>query len=286
MSVENVHQWLRDADAVLVGAGSGLSAEAGFDFGDPTSFAQNYPAMLQYGFRCKAELIGCGRLPQELEWGYYLAHVREVRFCDPPQAVYQRLREVVGDRDHFVLTTNADGLFEKNGFDPLRIATPQGDYARWQCLGPCSTETWPTRDLLDRYLPKIDPLTQRLPRGDHPRCPRCGGPAFLNVRGGDWFVEAPYVDGWSRYRDWLARVRDRRLVVFEIGAGFNTPMWIRWPAERLVRANPAARLVRINLRDPEVPCDIADRSASFASGAAAVLGSLVTPALAASGPPA
>jgi hypothetical protein len=87
------------------------------------------------------------------------------------------------------------------------------------------------------------------------------------VRGGDWFVESPYVAGFHRYRDWLARHSRGKLVVLDIGSGFNTPVWIRWPAERLVQGNPEARLLRVNLHHPEVPAEIASRSVGLSCGA-------------------
>jgi len=268
--------WLKDADAVLIGAGAGLSAAAGFNFADRVAFAKNYPGMLQYGFRCKLDMMARIDLPQDLLWGYYLPHVKEVRFQTAPAGVYGQLLALVSRvGDYFVKTTNADGLFERTGFERQRIFTPQGDYARFQCLVPCTQETWETASLFARHIPLIDPKTQWLPLGQSPACPRCGGPTFLNVRGGDWFVDAPYVDGARRYKEWLARVANKKLVILDVGSGFNTPGWIRWPAEQLVRSNPAARLLRINLDHPEVPADVAGRAASFQHSADQVVASLL-----------
>ncbi len=273
--VERVAGWLREADAVLIGAGAGLSAAAGYDYTDRAAFARNYPGMLQYGFRSKMDLMGRGDLPEELLWGYYLPHAREVRFSPGTNPLYGQLRELVeGVGEYFVSTTNADGLFERNGFPRARRFTPQGDYARVQCLTPCSDETWETQPLFDRFLPRIDRATQRLPKGEVPRCPKCGGSMFLNVRGGEWFVDAPWRDGFAAYEAWLARHAGGKLVVLDIGSGFNTPTWIRWPAEKLVRRNPQAHLVRLNRFDAAVPGDLEARSASFAHDAAEVLGAL------------
>ncbi len=268
--------FLREADAVLIGAGAGLSVAAGVDFTDQTYFAKEYPGMLQYGFRCKLDLMGVSDLPQELSWGYYLPHVKEVRFSAAQPGVYRQLLQLakrVGT--YFVQTTNADGLFERNGFAPERIFTPQGDYARYQCLTPCTTETWATEPLFAQYLPLIDKRTQKLPKGRYPACPRCGGPTFLNVRGGDWFVEEPHATGFQHYQAWLKEHAHKRLVVLDIGSGFNTPMWIRWPSEKLVRSHERARLIRINLHHPEVPSDLAERSVSFRAGADTIIDALL-----------
>lgn len=259
-SLHTLASWLDESDAVLVGAGAGLSADAGFDFGDERDFARRFPALARQGFRSRAQFVGRDDLPPELRWAYYLDHVREVRFGPAPKPVYDDLLALLRGKDHFVVTTNADGLFERSGFDPSRVTTPQGDYSRWQCLTPCTQETWPTSELIERALPKVDPSTGWLPEGAAPRCPRCGGDTFLNVRGGDWFVEEPYAQGWSRYRAWLSSRASKRTLILDVGTGFNTPTWIRWPCETLTRTRESARLARINLREPEVPADLGARA--------------------------
>lgn len=266
--IQQAVSYFEQAEAIWIGAGAGLSVAAGVDFTDEKAFARDYPGMLQYGFRCKLDMMGVWDLPQELTWGYYLPHVKEVRFGDVRPSVYKqllRLAEQCGN--YFVKTTNADGLFERNGFPKDRIFTPQGDYCRYQCLTPCTQETWSTESLFAEFLPRIDRRSQQLPKGVHPKCPRCAGPTFLNVRGGDWFVEKPYEAESERYSEWLRSNVGKRLLVVDLGSGFNTPMWIRWPAEKLVADHPKARLLRVNLHHSDVPAAIEDRSACFAVGA-------------------
>jgi NAD-dependent SIR2 family protein deacetylase len=274
--LDQVARALKDAEAVFIGAGAGLSAAAGVDFTDERAFATHFPGLLRHGFKRKLDLMGLVGLPMELQWGYYLPHSREVRFGPVSPGVYSQLLTLArGVGEYFVSTTNADGLFARNGFDPERLFTPQGDYARYQCLAPCTQETWPTEPLYERYLPLIDRATQQLPAGVYPACPRCGGDTFLNVRGGEWFVDAPYRDGAQRFNAWLTRNAKKRLVVLDLGSGFNTPVWIRWPAEKLTRQNPRATLVRVNLHDPEVPEDLGTRAVSLAMGADVVIAELL-----------
>jgi len=268
---ESVARWAAEAEAILIGAGSGLSAEAGFDYTDEAAFARSYPGLVKLGFRKKADLIGQVGLPPELEWGYYLANAQEVRFGPVPTGVYDRLHRLVAERDHFVLTTNADGLFVRSGFDPDRVFTPQGDYDRYQCLTPCTKETWPTAELIRNYLPLVDHETQALPKGRVPACPRCGGPVFLNVRGGDWFIEDPYVPASRRYQDWLVSVRNNRILLVEFWSGFSTAGWIRKPFERMARSWPEARMVRVNVHDSEVPPDLGARAFGWATRARTAL---------------
>ncbi|MBF0543160.1 MAG: NAD-dependent protein deacetylase of SIR2 family [Candidatus Riflebacteria bacterium] len=265
-------KYLKEADALLIGAGAGLSAAAGFDFTDRTVFAKNYPGMLQYGFKCKLDMMGNFSVPQELLWGYYLQHVRETRFIKGENKTYQDLLALAQSRkNYFVITTNADGLFERNNFDQERIFTPQGDYKLAQCLTPCSQDTWAVEPIIEQYLPLVNKATQRLSPNKDPKCPNCGGPTFLNVRGGAWFVEKPWLEGSLRFHKWLTQNGRAKIAVLEVGSGFNTPMWVRWPSEKIVRVNPNARLLRINLHHPEVPEDIAHHSLSFAEPANEIL---------------
>jgi NAD-dependent SIR2 family protein deacetylase len=253
---------IREADGILIGAGAGLSADAGLDYTDTARFARLFPAMVKRGFRMQAELIGYTGWSPAVQWGYFAIHVNEMRFKAPPHPVYGRLLDLVRNKDYFVMTSNVDEMFVKNGFEEERVFTPQGSYALMQCLKPCTNTTWPTKPIISRILPNIDPDTQEVTDPEViPRCPNCGGPVFMNVRGGDWFLEDPYVEQAERFSEWVRRKRGR-LLALEIGAGFNTPSVIRWPIERVVHFHPEAHLIRVNLQWPQVPKEIAHRSLS------------------------
>ena len=134
-----------------------------------------------------------------------------MRFADGRSPVYEGLLRLVREKDCFVLTTNVDALFVRNGFDPDRVWSIQGDYAFLQCLRPCTTEVWPSAPPLQRALAAIDPVTQEVADpACIPRCIRCGGNVFMNVRGGDWFVEEPYQAQMERWRALVRRDPVRR----------------------------------------------------------------------------
>jgi NAD-dependent SIR2 family protein deacetylase len=261
--LKKVVMWIRHADSILIGAGSGLSADAGADYTDTKDFAEFFPGMVKRGFHMRAELIGYTAWPEALKWGYLAKHLNQIRFELPPAPVYERLLDIVRDREYFVITTNADAMFERNGFDTDRIYTPQGSYALLQYETPCTTQTWPSKPIIDQILPFVDPGAQEVTdESVIPKCPNCGGPISMNVRGGDWFIEEPYLEQAERYDAWLHAHDKEKIVCIEIGAGFNTPVWIRFPMERVIRQNSRARLVRINLAQPGVPEAIAKRSIS------------------------
>jgi NAD-dependent SIR2 family protein deacetylase len=267
-----LRQWLKASDRVLIGAGAGLSADAGVDYGDEADFAARYPALVARGLRAAYQMIGYSDLPADAFWGYWLTHVEQVRFGDGRRRVYELLRELVAGKDTFVLTSNVDALFARNGFDSERICSIQGDFAFLQCLTPCSDELWPSRPVLDALLPEIDSATQSLRHPElAPSCPRCGGAVFFNVRGGHWFVEAPWRKQFALLREWLPAASNARLLVLDIGSGFNTPGVVRWPMERTAEAIPTARLVRINRNEPELRVRLGERGLSIGGGALDVL---------------
>jgi len=277
--VARARAWLADAECVLIAGGAGLSAAAGLDYTDRALFARLFPAMHRRGFQCMYEFIGYRGWTPALQWGYLLAQVDLARYRWPLHTIYHQLRELAtagGGRDYFVLTSNADGLFERHGFDPARIYTAQGDYSRLQCLTPCRrTAVWPTRPFIDRALPHIDRETQEITDpAAIPACPHCGGPVMLNVRGGDWFIEEVHLPQRAAYRKWLAAARGRRLVIVEVGAGFNTPSVVRWPCEEAVAESPQARLIRINRDHPQVLAALLPQAVELGGDAADAVAAL------------
>jgi NAD-dependent SIR2 family protein deacetylase len=273
-----LRHWLDEADRVLIGAGAGLSADAGVDYTDEADFAARHPALVARGLRAAYQMIGYSDLPVEAFWGYWLTHVDHVRFGDGRQRVYELLRDLVAQKDCFVLTSNVDALFARNGFAPERICSIQGDFAFLQCLTPCSDELWPSRPVLDALLPAVDPATQSLRDAAlAPACPRCGGAMFFNVRGGNWFVESPWRRQFAALRAWLPAASNERLLVLDIGSGFNTPGVVRWPMERTAAAVPTARLVRVNRNEPEFQVRLGDRALGIAGGALEILELASTP---------
>lgn len=276
--VRQIRQWIDSADRILIGAGGGLSADAGVDYTDEVHFATRFPALVKRGLRAAYEMIGYAGLPPQTFWGYWLLHVNDVRFGDGRRRVYERLFELVRQKDWFVLTSNVDALFARNGFDPARVCSIQGDFAFLQCLTPCSNRLWPSAPILERLLPEIDPDTQALRDPVlAPTCPQCGGAVFFNVRGGEWFVEEPWRQKFGELREWLTSASNDRLLVLDIGSGFNTPGVVRWPLERTAQAIETSRFVRINRNEPHLKVDLGSRAVTVAARALEVLEAVAQP---------
>jgi NAD-dependent SIR2 family protein deacetylase len=254
-------QWILDADCILIGGGAGLSTETGIDYSDEESFKRDYHALhKKKGITNKWQLIGFKDWTPTEKWGYVIQHIHEV-FSTPLHPIYSRLLDIVKSKDYFVLTTNVDSLFKRHGFDPERIYTPQGTFSSFQCLKPCHQEVWPSQSTVEKLYPLIDPTTQELPDPNLiPTCPKCNGPIFANVRGGDWFVHQPYEKYKDNYQKWVKQNSQKKMLLIELGCGFNTPVWIRWPFEAMVDKHPNTKLIRINLEFPQIPTEIAEKS--------------------------
>lgn len=265
---QQVSQLLHDADSVLIGAGAGLSAAAGLDYTDTVLFKQLFPGLVKKGFRCFYDLFGYTAWSEAEKWGYLAAQTDYVRFRPNHHPIYPRLHDLVKNKNYFVMTTNADGMFLRNNFDPERLYTPQGTYDRLQCLAPCWRETWESKPIIDKILPTIDPLTHIVTDpAVIPTCPNCGEAVFLNVRGGNWFIDDPYLLGYERLTNWLRTATKKKLLILETGVGFNTPSVIRWPVEQITYQSRNANLVRINAHYPQVPNEMADKAISLSDDA-------------------
>lgn len=274
---ESLLSQISDADSILIGAGAGLSADAGYDYLESVEFQKRYPYLERIGVSCRYESIGFEWPTKSMEWAFYARQLEEDLFTTPPRPEpYLDLHELTRHAERWVFTSNADDLFMRLGFDPDRIWTVQGTFSNLQCLAPCCDEVWASKPYIERLLPCVDLGTGELKDASMvPVCPRCGGDMMLNVRGGNWFVEQPYESQRAAFQNWLTRaVEGRRLLIIEIGAGFNTPTVIRWPCELITARNANVRLIRINPHQPKLRFPVAERATIVALRAAEVLSPL------------
>ena len=149
---EQLRQLLADADAVVLGAGAGLSTSAGFVY-DGARFRQYFADFAaKYGF---ADMYSGGFYPYatlEEHWAYWSRYIYINRYQNAPKPVYNDLFRLVKDKDYFVLTTNVDHCFQKAGFDKKRLFYTQGDYGLFQCAEPCCPETFDNEALVRRMV--------------------------------------------------------------------------------------------------------------------------------------
>lgn len=267
-------QAIADADAVVIGAGAGLSVSAGFAYSGERFRRYFEDFEEKYGFH---DMYSGGFYPYstpEEHWAYWSRCVHVNRYMDPPKPVYEMLRQLMENKDYFVITTNVDHCFQKSGFDKKRLFYTQGDYGLFQCSGPCRQETFDNENLIRRMVEHQRDM--RIPSGLVPRCPYCGKPLVMNLRCDDKFVEDA---GWHRaarqYENFLRASAGGRILFLELGVGYNTPSIIKYPFWRMTAAEPKAVYGCINLGGAAVPEAIKARSISINSDIGSILEALV-----------
>ena len=259
VQLEGLREALDRAEAVVIGAGAGLSTAAGFTY-DGERFERYFGDFkAKYGFQ---DMYSGGFYPfdsPEEHWAYWSRYIWVNRYMDPPKLVYENLLERVGDKDYFVLTTNVDHCFQKAGFDKERLFYTQGDYGLFQCSGPCGQETWDNGEQIRRMV--REQADGKIPAELVPRCPRCGRPLTMNLRSDDRFVED---EGWhraaARYGEFLRRHEGLKVLFLELGVGYNTPGIIKFPFWQMTAKNPKATYACLNLGQAACPGEIRDRS--------------------------
>lgn len=263
--IARVRALLRDADAVLIGAGAGLSTAAGIEYSG-TRFTENFQDFIErYGM---TDMYSSGFYPFETEeekWAYWSRHIRMNRYDAPVGEPYRQLLELVRDKPYFVITTNVDAQFYKAGFDPRRIWAVQGDYGKLQCSRGCHDTLYDNHDLIMEMCEKQKDC--RIPTELVPRCPRCGESMEINIRKDEYFVqdEQWYAER-GRYMDFLEENKRKKVVFLELGVGFNTPTIIRFPFEQMAANWPRVTLVRIGRSRAAVPAWLKDKGIALDGG--------------------
>lgn len=244
--IERLKAELQNADAVLVGAGSGLSTSAGLTYSGERFLKYFSDFHAKYGI---TDIYSGGFYPfSSLEeyWAWWSRHIYYNRYDMTPGKPYVDLLELVRDKNHFVLTTNVDHQFQLAGFDKLRLFYTQGDYGLWQCSKPCHQATYDNEEIVRRMI--AEQKNMRIATELIPRCPKCGKPMTMNLRADDTFVQD---EGWyaaaHRYEDFLRRNMNGRILFLELGVGGNTPGIIRVPFLRMTAQNTKATYACINL---------------------------------------
>ncbi len=258
-NVNRLREALRSADAVVVGAGAGLSTSAGFVY-TGERFRRYFSDFAEkYGF---SDMYSGGFYPfsaPEEFWAYWSRYIFINRYMDAPKPVYDELLALVRDKDYFVITTNVDHCFQKAGFDKKRLFYTQGDYGLFQCSEPCCQETFDNEKMIRQMMERQKNM--RIPSELLPVCPHCGKPLTMNLRSDDKFVED---EGWhlaaERYGHFLRSRGDGRILFLELGVGYNTPVIIKYPFWRMTAQNKAATYACINYGEAACPKEIAGRS--------------------------
>lgn len=275
-----LHEILDSAECVVVGAGAGLSASAGFSYsgGRFKKYFSDFEAKYHFHDMYSGGFADFSSL--EENWAYWSRFIYINRYMDAPLPAYEKLLELVRGKDYFVITTNVDHCFQKAGFDKKRLFYTQGDYGLFQCCVPCHKKTYDNEEIVRKMLisqgfgfkdsenrkdgeiifPE-NPLKMEILSELVPHCPVCEKPMSMNLRCDGTFVED---DGWheaaKRYQDFLEKHKNARTLFLELGVGGNTPGIIKYPFWNLVHQNKNAFYASLNMEKEEIPIEIKARS--------------------------
>ena len=269
-NINRFREALDKADAVVIGAGAGLSTSAGFTY-TGERFQRYFSDFAdKYGFR---DMYSGGFYPYsspEEFWAYWSRYIFINRYTDAPKPVYDELLAIVRDKDYFVITTNVDHCFQKVGFDKKRLFYTQGDYGLFQCSEPCCQETFDNEKMIRQMRERQ--ANMRIQSELLPVCPHCGKPMTMNLRSDDKFVEE---EGWhraaERYENFLRTRRNGRILFLELGVGYNTPVIIKYPFWRMTAQNKAATYACINYGEAICPEEIEKQSICIDADIEAIL---------------
>ncbi|MDE5548188.1 MAG: Sir2 silent information regulator family NAD-dependent deacetylase [Clostridia bacterium] len=272
--IEKLKEALTRAEAVIIGAGAGLSTSAGYTYSGERFQKYFSDFEKKYGIR---DMYSGGFYPYEtLEeyWAWWSKHILYNRYGDIPKPVYDELFRLVCGKEYFVITTNVDHCFQKAGFDKRRLFYTQGDYGLLQCSVPCHDKTYDNEAIVRDMVEKQKDM--KIPSELIPRCPVCGKPMTTNLRVDDTFVQD---EGWhaacERYQQFVKKYKNKRVLYLELGVGGNTPAIIKYPFWRLTGQNPQAVYACINYGEAVCPSEIKEQSICIDADIASVLSDIL-----------
>lgn len=257
--INKLKEALNTADAILIGAGAGMSTSAGLTYSGERFYKHFSDFAEKYGI---TDMYSGGFYPfpsDEVFWAWWSRHIYFNRYGVKAGKPYTDLYELVRDKNYFVLTTNVDHQFQLAGFDKKRLFYTQGDYGLFQCSVPCHNKTYDNEDVVTDMVARQEDM--KIPSELIPKCPVCGKNMTINLRCDDKFVED---EGWhkanERYENFLKEYKDKKILLLELGVGGNTPVIIKYPFWRMTLMNESATYACINLGESVCPEDIENRS--------------------------
>ena len=264
--IQQAKAMIDQADGLVVGVGSGLSAAGGLNYADSRLVEKWYPEYYSMGLKSIIDIMAnywpttASQQPERF-WGFWAKHIYHIRYEPDATQPYCDLFKLIGKKEHFIVTTNVDGQLEKAGFQRDRIFSPQGDYALFQCQRHCCEKVYDNRKAIETMIEYM-PNPFEIRTEDIPKC-SCGAYLIPNLRCDDQFVEAPHMRNMDDYSQFINSRYQQKLVFLELGVGFNTPGIIRFPFEQMTRTLPNAMLIRINNTDIRTVEKIGDKAICF-----------------------
>lgn len=273
-NINRLKEKIETADAILIGAGAGLSTSAGFEYSGERFDRYFSDFKAKYGI---TDMYSGGFYPyQTLEeyWAWWSRHILINRYDVEIGKPYKDLLTLVKDKDYFVLTTNVDHQFQLAGFDKKRLFYTQGDYGLWQCSDACHNKTYDNKTAVLKMA--AEQKNMKIPSELIPKCPVCGTPMTMNLRCDNSFIQD---DGWykaaGQYEDFVRRHKDLTILFLELGVGANTPGIIKYPFWQMTAQNENAVYACINIDLAITPDEIERQSICIDADIGMVLSELI-----------
>lgn len=272
--IEKLKEKIEKADAIIIGAGAGLSTSAGLTYNGERFEKYFSDFKRKYGIK---DMYSGGFYPFNSlgeYWAWWSRQIYVNRYDIEPTEVYTNLLKLVENKNYFVITTNVDHQFQITGFDKKRLFYTQGDYGLWQCSKTCHNKTYDNEEQVRNMVNQQ--VDMKIPTELVPYCPICGAPMNMNLRCDDSFVQD---EGWykaeQRYEDFIRRSKNMNVVFLELGIGENTPVIIKYPFWRMTEENENSTYCCINLSEIYIPRPIKDQSICIESDIGEVLKRMV-----------
>lgn len=288
--IERLKEEIKRSDAVVVGAGAGLSTSAGFTYSKERFERYFFDFAKTYGIK---DMYSGGFYPfpdSETKWAWWARHIYFNRYIDPPIPVYRNLLSILENKNYFVITTNVDHQFQRAGFDKNRLFYTQGDYGLFQSVNSnikntYDNEKWVMRAMEDQgfikdengifKVPEDRKISMRISKSLIPKCPDDNSDVTMNLRIDDSFVED---EGWHQasenYQEFLRINKDKRILFLELGVGANTPIIIKYPFWQMTMDNKKAIYACINYGEAFCPKEIEDKSICIDGDIGNILGKI------------
>ena len=285
-NIQRLKSEIETADAIVIGAGAGLSTAAGLTYSGERFERYFSDFKERFGI---TDMYSGGFYPfpdDETRWAWWARHIYYNRYIEAPEPVYQKFFELVRDKDYFVITTNVDHQFQRAGFDKKRLFYTQGDYGLFQSVNPSIRKTYDNEEWVMQameaqgfikdaegvfHIPQSG-VVMKIPAALIPKSMDDGSPLTMNLRADDSFVED---EGWHRasaaYSDFIRRHENLHTLYFEIGVGANTPVIIKYPFWQMTNDNPKAVYACLNYNEAFCPKQIEKQSICLDGDAGAIL---------------
>ena len=269
--IDRLKNEIKIADAILVGAGAGLSTSAGLTYSGERFERYFFDFAKRYQIK---DIYSGGFYPfpdEETLWAWWARHIYYNRYIDAPNPVYPELLKLLDGKDYFVITTNVDHQFQRAGFDKKRLFYTQGDYGLFQVADGSVPETYDNEEWTMKTMeaqgfvrdengiftvPDSKTIKMRIPTALIPKSPD-GRVVTMNLRSDDTFVEDA---GWHKaaraYSGFIRRHEDLHVRYLELGVGSNTPMIVKYPFWQMTNANEEAVYACLNCGEAYCPKQI------------------------------